>query len=176
MGSVYGEALYDLAKSESLSYEILTQITALNEGFRREPDYLRLLQSPNLPKQERCQILADGFQGKLHAYVLNFLKLLTEKGYIRHFPDCCEAYREHYNLDHNILPVTAVTAVALTQTQFEKLSERLSAVTGKTVALHNRIEPGILGGVRLDFDGKRLDDTVATRLRSVGELLGSTVL
>ena len=43
--SAYGEALYDLAKSENLSNEILSQLTVLDESFRQEPDFLRLLQS-----------------------------------------------------------------------------------------------------------------------------------
>ena len=176
VGSAYGEALYDLAKSEDLSSEILSQISALDESFRQEPDFLRLLQSPSLPKQERCQILDSSFQGKVHLYVLNFLKILTEKGYARHFSDCCKAYRQHYNLDHNILPVTAVTAVELSAEQSDKLSEKLSAITGKTIALTNRIDPDILGGVRLDYDGKQMDDTVSHRLDSIRAVLKTEVL
>ena len=176
VGSAYGEALYDLAKSEDLSSEILSQISALDESFRQEPDFLRLLQSPSLPKQERCQILDSSFQGKVHLYVLNFLKILTEKGYARHFSDCCKAYRQHYNLDQNILPVTAVTAVELSAEQSDKLSEKLSAITGKTIALTNRIDPDILGGVRLDYDGKQMDDTVSHRLDSIRAVLKTEVL
>ena len=176
VGSAYGEALYDLAKAEDLSSEILSQISALDESFRQEPDFLRLLQSPSLPKQERCQILDSSFQGKVHLYVLNFLKILTEKGYARHFSDCCKAYRQHYNLDHNILPVTAVTAVELSAEQSDKLSEKLSAITGKTIALTNRIDPDILGGVRLDYDGKQMDDTVSHRLDSIRAVLKTEVL
>jgi len=176
IGTVYGQALYDLAKAESLSDEILRQLEVLREAFDREPDFLRLLAAPNLSKEERCGILDDSFREKVHPYVLNFLKILTEKGYSRQFPNCAEAYREQYNLDNDILPVKAVTAISLTPEQARKLSEKLSAITGKTVVLQNRVEPGILGGVRLDYDGKRLDDTVAHRLDAIRGMLSSTVL
>ena len=73
IGSVYGEALYALAKDEGLANQILEELTALKEAFRAEPDFLRLLSSPNLSKQERCQIIDDSFQGKIHVYILNFL-------------------------------------------------------------------------------------------------------
>ena len=175
-GIVYGEALYDLAKAEGLSGEILSQITVLAESFREEPDFLRLLAAPNLSKAERCDILDKSFREKVHPYVLNFLKILTEKGYVRHFADCCGAYRDCYNRDNGILPVTAVTAVPLTGAQTEKLTKKLSELTGKTVSLTNRVDPDILGGVRLDYDGKRLDDTVSHRLESVRGLLKNTVL
>ena len=175
-GIVYGEALYDLAKSENLSEEILSQITVLAESFREEPDFLRLLAAPNLSKGERCEILDRSFRDKVHPYVLNFLKILTEKGYVRHFADCCDAYQDCYNRDNGILPVTAVTAVPLTRPQVAKLTEKLSVLTGKTVSLTNRVDPKILGGVRLDYDGKRLDDTVSHRLDAVRGLLKNTVL
>ena len=72
--------------------------------------------------------------------------------------------------------VTAVTAVALTDSQSARLTEKLSRSTGKQVILHNRVEPGVLGGVRLDYDSQRLDDTVSHHLDAVRELLSKTVL
>jgi F-type H+-transporting ATPase subunit delta len=176
IGNVYGEALYQLAKDEHLTHEILKQLQVLDESFRSEPDFIRLLASPALPKAERCQILDKSFRNQVHPYLLNFLKILTENSYIRHFSDCCKSYVGHYNQDNGILPVTAVTAVALTDAQKEKLSSKLSAITGKTVALHNKIDPAVLGGVRLDYDGVRMDDTVSHRLESIRELLNTTVL
>lgn len=176
VGSVYGEALYALAADEKQDKEILSQLKVLAQSFRQEPDFIRLLSSPNLPRQERCRILDDSFRGKVHPYVLNFLKILTEKGYMRHFSDCCKAYVDLYNRDNGILPVTAITAVPLSEQQEAALKEKLSRITGKQIQLHGRVDPNCLGGVRLDFDGKRLDDTVAHRLDAIGNLLKDTVL
>ena len=175
-GSVYGLALYQLATEESLAKSIGEELSVLQEAFRAEPDFIRLLSSPNLSKAERCQILDDSFRGKVHPYVLNFLKILTEKGYMRHFSDCCEAYIQQYNTDNGILSVTAVTAVALSSAQQDKLSAKLAQITGKEIQLRNRIDPKILGGIRLDYDGKRLDNTVSHRLDTIRDLLKNTVL
>lgn len=176
VGSVYGESLYELAKDENVSEEIGAQLTVLCQSFRQEPDFIRLLSTPNLAKAERCQILDESFRGSVHPYVLNFLKILTEKGYMRHFADCCEAFTQRYDQDNGILRVTAVTAVALNPEQREKLTKKLSQITRKDVKLHNKIDPAILGGVRLDYDGQRLDDTVSNRMETIRELLKKTVL
>ena len=176
VGSVYGESLYELAKEESLAQQIGEALPVLQASFRQEPDFIRLLSSPNLTKAERCQILDDSFRGKVHPYLLNFLKILTEKGYMRHFDHCCDAYTDRYNQDNGILIVTAVTAVALTEAQADRLIQKLSRITGKKIALRNRIDPKILGGMRLDYDGQRLDDTVSHRLDAIQELLNKTVL
>ena len=176
VGNVYGEALYDLARSENLDSQILAEITALKEGFSQEPDFLRLMAAPNVPKEERCQILDSSFRGQVHPYLLNFLKILTEKNYIRYFSDCCDAFAQRYRQDNGIVRVTAVTAVELSAEQTQKLTEKLSRITGKKIELCNRIDPTCLGGVRLDYDGQRLDDTVSHRLDAIRDLLKNTVL
>ena len=176
VGTVYAQALYSLAKDEGCSEAVLKELAVLNESFGTEPDFLRLLAAPNLSKEERCGIVDASFRGKVHPYVLNFMKILTEKGYMRHFADCCKAYQQSYNQDHGILEVTAVTAVPLTREQSSRLVAKLIKVTGKTIDLVNRVDPSCLGGVRLDYDGKRLDDTVSHRLESISALLKNTVL
>ena len=176
VGSVYGEALYTLALEEGLTGDLLAQLNALQEAFRESPDFIRLLSSPNLTKQERCQIIDDSFRGKLQPYVLNFLKILTEKGYMKYYGDCYATFEDLYNRDNGILPVTAITAVAMSDDQVKKLAEKLSRATSKQVKLLNKVDPSVLGGVRLDYDGKRLDDTVSHRMDSITKALKGTVL
>ena len=176
IGSVYGEALYELACSEGLDKAILDELKVLDESFHQEPGFVKLLCSHSVSKQERCQVLDDSFRGKINQYLLNFLKILTEKGYMHHFTHCCEAYTRHYNEDHNILSVRAVTAVPLTDKQAQALTQKLTRMTGKTILLDNRVDATCLGGVRLDYDGRRLDDTICHRMESIRELLKNTVL
>ena len=176
IGSVYGEALYELACSEGLDKAILDELKVLDESFRQEPGFVKLLCSHSVSKQERCQVLDDSFRGKINQYLLNFLKILTEKSYMQHFSHCCDAYAQRYQDNHNILSVNAVTAVALNDRQTEALTQKLTRITGKTILLHNRVDPSCLGGVRLDYDGRRLDDTISHRMASVRELLNNTVL
>ena len=176
VGNVYGESLYELAKDENLTRLIGAQLAVLQQAFRQEPDFVRLLSSPNLTKTERCQILDASFRGKVHSYLLNFLKILTEKNYMRYFSDCCDAYTEHYDQDNGILRVEAVSAVELTTEQKDKLTQKLSRITGKEISLRNRIDPAVLGGIRLDYDGQRLDDTVSHRLDAIRNVLNKTVL
>ena len=72
--------------------------------------------------------------------------------------------------------MTAGSAMALSQSQKDKLTAKLEALTGKSIQLINRVDPECLGGIRLDYDGKRVDGTVAHRLESVRSMLKNTVL
>ena len=174
--NVYGQAIYDLAKDEGLTDKILNQMTVLDEGFTAEPAFLQLLCAPSIPKQERCQVLDDSLRGQVHPYVLNFLKILTEKGYMRHFADCCRLFRQQYNKDKGILPVVAVTKLPLSDELRRKLTDKLTVVTGKTIDLECRVDPECLGGVRLELDGIQVDGTVRHRLDEIRKLLKNTVL
>jgi len=176
IANVYGQALYDLAKDEGLTGEILGQITVLQESFTAEPAFVQLLCAPEIPKQERCGVLDDSLRGQVHPYVLNFLKILTEKGYMRHFTGCCQLFRQQYNQDNGILPVVAVTGMPLSDELRRKLEDKLSAVTGKTIDLECRVDPDCLGGVRLELDGIQVDGTVRHRLDEIRKLLRNTVL
>ena len=174
--SVYGEALYALAKDENKSDVMLMQLKALDESFAQEPEFLRLLSAPNLSKIERKGILDTCFKNKVDAYLLNFLKILMEKGYIRQFSNCVQVFRERYNEDHGIMLVSAVTAVPMSDSQKEKLAAKLAGITGKQIELINTIDPACIGGVRLDYDGKRVDDTIIHRLDAVSSMLKNTIL
>lgn len=168
---VYGQGLYALAKEEALEDAILQELTALQTAFSEQPEFLKLLASSNVAKQERLEIIDSSFRGKVQPYVLNFLKLLTEKGYIAHFADCCKAYREQYNEDKGILQVRAVSAIALTEAQKETLTQKLTAITGKEIHLVCKEDKSVLGGVRLSYNGVQVDGTVQSRLQAMEKAL-----
>lgn len=169
VSEAYAQGLYALAQEENLTEELMEQLTVLEKTVGE--DYLKLLSTPALSKEERCALLDQAFRDKVHIYVLNFMKLLTEKGYIRHFFGCCRAFRQQYNEDRGILPVRVVSAVELTGKQEQKLRQTLHKRTGKTVQLQCSVDPNVLGGIRLDYDGVRIDGTVEGRLNAVRRLL-----
>lgn len=172
----YGEALYELAKDEGLEHEILAQLETVAGLFAENPQYPGLLSLPSLSKQERCAILDESLRASVHPYLLNFLKILVEHGTIRQLPGCAEAFRLRYNDDQGILEVTAVTAVPLDNDLREKLHSRLEEKTGKRILLHSKVDPEVLGGVRLETEGRSMDGTVRSRLDDIQSLLRGAVL
>ena len=172
----YGESLYELSRDEGLGAQVLEELQGVAALLRSEPQYLSLLSLPSLPKKERCGILDKSLKGQVHPYLLNFLKILVENGTIRQLFGCEEAFRRRYDEDNGILEVTAVTAVPLENALQEKLRTRLEARTGKTIRLKSRLDASVLGGVRLEMDGQRLDGTVRGRLEEMQAILRDTVL
>ena len=135
---MYGGSLYDLAAEEGLETRILGELDEAVALFKASPEYLHLLSTPSIPKKERCGLLDEALRDRVHLYVLNFLKILCEKGTLRELPGCARAYRVRYNQAHGILEAAATTAVAMTEQQVKSLHEKLEKVTGRHIDLKTR--------------------------------------
>lgn len=172
----YADALYELAWDEGLSDELLPQLKGVRDIFHANPDYLRLLSAPNIPKPERLEKLDEAFAASVHPYLLSFLKLLCEQGNLDELRSCYVRYRARWAKDHGILEATAVSAVPLGVAQVERISKKLEEITGERVNLFNRVDPSVLGGIRLEFNGRQLDGTLRQRLAGIEKTLSETVL
>ena len=173
---VYGGSLYGLAKDEGVSADIMSELDAVADIFRDNPRYLDLLVLPSLPKEERCSFLDESFKGQVHQYLLNFLKILVENGTIGEYFGCVEAFRESYYRDNGICAVTCISALPLSDELCDKLRIKLGNMTGKTIVLTVKVDPSVLGGIKLYMNGNSYDGTVASRLSEVQSLLFDTVL
>ena len=173
---VYGLALYELALEEGASQAFLAQLDGCEKLFADNPDYIRLLSTPSIAKEERRKAVGEALEGHVHPHIVSFLMLLIDREAVRDFPGCVEAYRQRYYEDNGILEVTATTAVELSDGARDKLLKRLDQVFGKKIILKSRVDPAVLGGMRLECGGKRFDGTVRDRLDRIERGLRETVL
>ena len=172
----YADALFALAHDEGIDELIRTQLSEVCWLFDENPDYIKLLSAPNIPKEERVAALDEAFSGRVHPWLLNWLKLLCERGYIYAYRDCARSYQVSFNAAHGILAVKVIAAVLLRVEQMEKLRKRLCELTGKRVELEGRMDPSVLGGIRLQYEDVELDGTVRQRLEGLKKTLSDTVL
>ena len=78
-----------------------------------------------------------------------------------------DEFKRLYDIDLNIERVTAVTCVPLSESQIEKISEKVSVITGKKAVVTNEIDKNILGGVILKLANFRYDGSIKTRLQKL---------
>lgn len=173
---VYGGSLYELAREEGVEEALCAQLTAVLDIFDENPDYWRFLGTLSISKQERCDALDEALGGKVHPYLLNFMKILCENAMIAELRGCAKEFRRRYNEDHDIVEVCAVTAVELCPDLRDKLTKKLQSVLGKTVELTVRVEPACMGGILLELPGRQLDGTVKHRLDALHRELKAAAL
>ena len=163
----YGAGLYELATEENLREELCEQLDALAECFRKDHDFLRLLNTHGIPLQERFSVLDEVLLGKVHPYILNFMKILCERGAVSAFAECAQYYRCRFNEDFGIGEALVSTAAPLSRDQAEALRRKLESISGKRIRMRESVDPKLLGGVRVELDGRRLDNTIQSRLEQL---------
>ncbi len=169
--SEYGGALYALAKEEKLQDEFMQNLKLICDVFTENKQYVNLLQNPSLKKEERLKLLSECFEKGVHKHVLNFCKILCEKSALNILPDCKKIYTELFYEDEGILPVQAISAVALSDAQKQSLANKLREITGKKIELATKTDATLLSGIKLVYSGKEVDGSVLGRLENMQALL-----
>lgn len=169
----YGEALSALAFEEHREDELLAQVRALIAVFDENPDYIRFLSAPNIPRAERLAAIDEAFSG-FDVYLRSFLKMLTERGYALDMKECLSEYEALYFKNKNISVAEVTSAVALTEEQKEKLKKRLEKKLGKQLELKCAVTPELLGGIRVYVDGELFDGSIKGKLENIRETLADT--
>ena len=68
------------------------------------------------------------------------------------------------------------SAVPLSEEQLSALSARMGETLGKRVLLEGSVSPSLIGGVRVEIEGRVWDGSLRGRLEELGGLLRSAVL
>lgn len=173
---LYGGSLYELAAEEQLTGTMMQQMTEVRQLFRENPDYVRLLGEPSIPKQERTKLIEDAFGAQAERYLVNFLKLLCERNLLGEYAGCCDEFIRRYNADHNIAETVVTSAVALSDSQMEALKAKLEKMSGKQVSLIQKKDPSVVAGLRVEIEGKQLDGTVQGRLSGISRKLNEIIV
>lgn len=167
----YGEGLYELAQEENLQTTINEELKALTGIFKAQPDYLRLLDSRAISLEARLDVVDQTFKDKAHPYLVNFIKLLTHRGKIDAFYDCARWFSNRYNEAFGIVEARVVSALALSEDQQLALKAKLSAMSGKQVEVTWTVDASLLGGLRVEMNGQRYDNTIQNRLERLKDSL-----
>lgn len=170
----YGRALFDLA-AEGDGDVIERDAKAVLAAFTAAPEYIRLLENPGIPEEQRRAALTRAVAGA-HPYLANTLCLLLDRSRAGQIPAVLEAFLAERRAARGEVTARVETAMPLTDGEKAALADALSRKYGKTVTLRETVDPRLIGGIRVYIEGELLDDTLRHRLDDIGGRLSETVL
>ena len=171
----YSEALFSLAEETGVSKEVLENLNLTVSLFRKYPEYVKLLDTPAISVPEKLSLVDEAFS-QYSEIARNLIKILTEKHSVYLLFEIAKEYSELYNEARGICNAEIISAVELTDSQTQKLKEKLENMTGKTIVIKNNIDKSMLGGVKLRYLGKELDGTLKARLSAIEKSLKNTII
>ena len=167
----YAEALYQLAFDLGQVDEFLASLKEIRSLVLHEESYLSFLSSPAIAMSERLSAIEDAFASNYHEYIVSFLKLLCENGRIGIFPDCVDHFEQLVMYFSNRVNATVTSAVELSNEQLDMLVGKIRAIVGKEIDPICCIDPALIGGVKVEVDGKIYDGSLLRRLSNVKEVM-----
>ena len=164
LGREYGDGLYELAREEHFLEEIHGQLMDIVLLLQEQPQFKQLLCSRAIERKTRIQVVEETFADRVHPFVVNFMKLLVDRERFFAFEDCVKWFHSRFIDELGIVEARVTTAVPLSEGWLEALRARLREISGKRVDLKLRVDPSLIGGVRVEMNGRRYDNTIQNRL------------
>ena len=171
----YGEALFSLAEELGETEAIMRDAQALATVLKTTPEYLKMLDTPALPREERISLIDTSF-ASLNKSLVNMAKLLTEKRMAYTLPKVIDELVRAYEISRGIEHVEVISAIPLTAAQNAKLKAKLEGITKKQIIINNTHDPSLLGGMKLRYMGVQLDGSVKSKLDGFEKSLSELVI
>lgn len=172
----YASALFTTAQKHDVVKSVeddLSAIANLMEGDRKFRDFLL---SPEVGREEKVKIAEKLFSDRVTALTMQALRLLLVK---RRETEIVGVRNEFVALrrEHGSVAYVVVTsAEALEADQKNSIAAKLGGQLGKSVEADYRIDPRMIGGVKVQIGDYVLDGTVRGSLRRLEEKLRRDIL
>jgi len=161
----YAKALFELAEERNTIASIADELVAFRDLLSENVDLRNFFLSPEAGKERKIEFVRKNFKGRFSTLFINFLHLLLEKGRQSIIDEIVSEFGKRYDRYQNKVRASAITAVPMPKADMQALHELLSKRFQANFEIENRVDPGILGGVVLQIDGKVLDGSIRNQLR-----------
>mgnify|MGYP002622302229 FL=1 len=169
----YAEALYELGQSQDMEAEVSDALDLLERVLAENPGYLDTLASPAISRSARMQAIESALAERVPRAVVELVRLMVSRGHAGNVPGMMAAYRNLARERRGESIALVSSAVELTPEEKEALRVRLEKQFSRKMILRCTVDPALLGGVRVETEGRVLDGSVRARLQKIKEVMDS---
>ena len=168
VGARYAQALFDLAVETNALDPIEADLKSLKAMRAESRDLRDVLASPRFTADDKAKSLAAiGARAGFNATTGKFLGLLAANGRTGALSDIIAAFERLLAKRRGTVSAEVTTAVALTDAQTESLKSALRQALGKDPRIETRVDPAILGGLKVRVGSRLYDASLKSKLDSL---------
>ncbi|KAG8913767.1 ATP synthase F0 subcomplex subunit OSCP atp5 [Tulasnella sp. 418] len=183
IASKYSKAVYQAALSQSPATltKVQGELTAINNALKSNKDLSAFVSNPTLSAADRKSGLQALFKaGNTQSEITkNLLEVMSENGRLVETRAVIEGFAELVSKYKGELEVVVTSASPLPKDVLTRLEGTLkqsqTAQSAKSVKVTNKVNPGVLGGIVVDFGDKTIDLSVQSRVTKLNALLHESV-
>jgi F-type H+-transporting ATPase subunit delta len=165
VGERYAQALFDLADETGVLDAVRADLKSLRAAWSDSADLRRLATSPMIAAEDRQKgLMAIAEAAKFHGVTRNFLGLLGQNGRAGDLTAVIAGFDQRYAKKTGVVAAEVVSAMALSAAQMKSIQSALRASLGKDPEMTARVDPSILGGLKVKVGSKLFDASLKTKL------------
>lgn len=165
VGERYAQALFDLSQETGALDAVRGDLASLKAAWLESADLRRLALSPVISVEDQGKGLAAiADKAQFNATTKRFLGLLAQNGRARDLPGVIAAFEALYVRMANLVTAEVVSALPLTAAQSKNVQAALRTALGRDPELTTRVDPSILGGLKVKVGSKLFDASLKTKL------------
>jgi F-type H+-transporting ATPase subunit delta len=166
----YADGFLEYARGAIGFEKGLSELLGAKAIFRDNPDLMDFLDCPEITYAEKVEMVEDIFRADFSEATRNFLVLLLKKGRIEIFDDIAEYARIKYSHGGEIEALLETT-YELDAGVTERVKSAIENKWNKKLHLYIKLEPELLGGVRVTVGNTVIDGSVKKRLEDLKDKL-----
>lgn len=167
----YARALLELAESGGGLGELHKELVEATELVQKYPEISNLLMNTTIAREEKEDFLEKILPEKTSALLLNFIKVLIKKKRFQDLTLIAEKFESLYEEKRGIQRVQVQSPIALDEILKEKLRRVLEKKMKRQIIIESVVNPDLLGGLVLDFEGSQIDGSFRTVLHELRQKL-----
>ena len=169
----YAGALFELAVQEGLTKETSEGLETVVSALLQTPEYQALLASPAIGKEERLTALDAAFRGKIPDILLAILRMMVSRGHVAALKGMARDYEELARGYRGESEAVVTSAVPLKEAETVALRAKLEKKLGRKITLRCRVNPDLIGGVRVEVAGRVIDGSIRNKLDEIKEVMNA---
>ncbi len=163
IASRYGTALFSLALERNKVSEWQEEVKELKRIFKENSDFIMVLGSSFEPINDRVSMV-DKVLVKVDDDIKSLIKILIEHNRIDYLLDVFVAFNSSCNEYRGVDEGLVYSTIPLEEKTINKIEEKISKIESRKVELINKIDPNLIGGVKVVINGHIYDGSIKNQI------------
>jgi F-type H+-transporting ATPase subunit delta len=164
----YASALFELAREAKALDQVSASLDRFMSMLDESADLDRLVRNPVFTAEEQVSALTAVLaKAKIDGLAANFLKLVASKRRLFAVRGMIAGYRALVAEEQGIVAAEVTVAAPLSDANRKAVLQALESQAGKKIALTEKVDPAIIGGLVVKMGSRMIDASLKTKLNAM---------
>ena len=157
-------AILVVAKEIDAVDEVQRSIKLVLELLKKDAQFRSFMQTKRFTTEQKTEVIRSGLQNACHPILQELLIIEIDENPTILLRDLSYFFDAMAKDELNIVPVTAYVADELSVDEVADLQKTLEESIGKDTELDLKVDPSLLGGIKILIENTYLDASIKTKM------------